>query len=411
MNIRIAPSSVSSQTTVTIGGSKSETNRLLLLQALYPQLGLENTSDSDDSRVMQQAISGNDAVVDIHHAGTAMRFLTAYFAIVPNREVVLTGSPRMKQRPIGILVDALRELGADIQYLETDGFPPLRINGKKLRGGTVTLPANVSSQYITALLLIAGQFESGLQLTLKGSVTSAPYIEMTLALLDQIGIRSTFANSIITVKPVAGAPLPQTLTVESDWSSASYFYSVVALSPVGTQISLAHFRQNSLQGDRALAQIYALFGVSTHFSGKEIRLAKTSTVVPAKPIKLDLNRTPDLAQTIAVTCLGLGLACRLTGLHTLKIKETDRLAALQNELQKLGASVSIGADDLALIPGPSLVGNCFIKTYDDHRMAMAFAPLGVRIGVAIEQAEVVSKSYPQFWNDWAHIGFELQQFD
>lgn len=393
---------------IQIGGSKSETNRLLLLQALFPQITLINTSDSDDSDVMQKAISGSDKIVDIHHAGTAMRFLTAYFATQENREVILTGSDRMKQRPIKILVEALRNLGADISYLGNDGFPPIQIRGKKLTRGAISIPADVSSQYVSALLLIAPRLENGLRLTLEGEITSMPYIQMTLELLRQISVETDFIANVITVKPFSLFRSPFSLTVESDWSSASYFYSIVALSDTGSQITLSNFRYDSLQGDRALVDIYQNFGVATFFANETIQIYKTGDRQPTT-IRLNLNHTPDLAQTIAVTCFALGLGCQLTGLHTLKIKETDRLDALKNELTKLGAKVSVTNDSLTLESSEKINPNITIATYNDHRMAMAFAPLALKVPIKIADAEVVSKSYPNFWNNLKSIGFQISE--
>jgi 3-phosphoshikimate 1-carboxyvinyltransferase len=400
---------------LNISGSKSETNRLLLLQALNPNIILENVSTSDDSEVMQKALQPPSinhqppTKINIHHAGTAMRFLTAYFAIQEGSEVVLTGSARMKERPIQVLVDALRQLGADISYEEQEGFPPLRIKGKKLSKNQVTLAANVSSQYISALLLITPKLENGLQLTLEGKITSVPYIQMTLDLLKQIGIKTIFNQNKITVEsqPTTNNQQPTTLTIESDWSSASYFYSIIALSKEGTQITLSNYKENSLQGDSALTEIYKNFGVATTFNENSITLRKTNCQLSI--INYQLNKTPDIAQTIAVTCFGLGLNCHLTGLHTLKIKETDRLTALQNELQKLGGKVKITDDSLQLEASSAIHSNIKIATYNDHRMAMAFAPLALKVPIIIEDAEVVSKSYPNFWNDLKSIGLLMQE--
>ncbi|MBP8157774.1 MAG: 3-phosphoshikimate 1-carboxyvinyltransferase, partial [Flavobacterium sp.] len=294
-----------------ITGSKSETNRLLLLQALYPNLTLENTSNSDDSEVMIKALirttdNRQPTTIDIHHAGTAMRFLTAYFAIQENREVILTGSTRMKERPIQILVEAIKQLGADITYEENDGFPPIRIKGKKITQSKVSLPANVSSQYISALLLIAPKLENGIKLTLEGEITSVPYIKMTLALLNEIGVETSFVGNEISVKSLSLIPYPLSLTVESDWSSASYYYSIAALSKIGTEITLSSYKQNSLQGDSALAEIYKEFGVETIFESNSILLRKTHNLQPTT-YNLQLNNSPDIAQTIAVTCFGLGM--------------------------------------------------------------------------------------------------------
>ncbi len=408
MDISIQKSKLLNFQKVQITGSKSESNRLLLLKALYPHISIENVSNSDDSVLMQKALASKEEVIDIHHAGTAMRFLTAYFSIQKNRETIITGSPRMKERPIKILVDALRTLGADITYLENDGFPPLKIKGQEFTISKVTLEANVSSQYISALLLIASKLENGLELTLKGKITSVPYINMTLSLLNSIGIETSFVENTISVKPNTASLEAQTLTVESDWSSASYFYSVIALSDVGTEITIASYKDKSLQGDSVLADIYEKFGVTTTFFNQEIKLQKTKAITAASLIELDLSNAPDIAQTIAVTAFGLGLESYMVGLHTLKIKETDRLVALKTELEKLGAEVVITDASLHLKPSVAIKNNITIATYNDHRMAMAFAPLALKVPISIENADVVSKSYPQFWDDFKAIGFNIK---
>lgn len=399
---------------VKITGSKSETNRLLLLQALYPNLTLENTSNSDDSEVMLKALQNsqlptpNSQLIDVHHAGTAMRFLTAFFAIQEGKEVVLTGSSRMKERPIKILVDALNQLGAEISYEENEGFPPIKIKGKKLTQSKVSLPANVSSQYISALLLIAPKLENGLELTLEGEITSIPYIKMTLALLNEIGVTTSFEKNIIKVNSQFTIHNSQ-FTIESDWSSASYWYSIVALSEIGFQVTLSSYKKNSLQGDSALVNIYQDFGVETTFNtDNSITISKerihNSQLTTHNS---QLNNSPDIAQTIAVTCFGLGIGCDLTGLHTLKIKETDRLEALKIELTKLGAEISVTNDSLHLKSSSGIKENISISTYQDHRMAMAFAPLALQVPIVIEDAEVVSKSYPSFWEDLKTVGFKI----
>jgi 3-phosphoshikimate 1-carboxyvinyltransferase len=407
MDISIQKSKLLNQQEIQITGSKSESNRLLLLQALYPEITIENVSNSDDSVVMQKALSSADAVVDIHHAGTAMRFLTAYFSTQEDREVTLTGSSRMKERPIKILVEALRALGASITYLKNDGFPPIKIVGKKLTKRTVALKANVSSQYISAVLLIASRLENGLELNLEGKITSVPYIKMTLSLLNEVGIETSFVANIISVKPKTSSLKPQTLTVESDWSSASYFYSVIALSAIGTEITISSYKKQSLQGDSVLAELYQKFGVETYFVANSVRLVKTNEG-SLKDLNFHLSDAPDIAQTIAVTAFGLGVACDMTGLHTLKIKETDRLVALKTELEKLGAEVIISDATLHLKSSHKIKSGVSIATYKDHRMAMAFAPLGLKTSILIENAEVVSKSYPQFWEDFKAIGFNLK---
>lgn len=407
MNLILQQSTiVSSHPKIKITGSKSESNRLLLLQAMYPEIELLNLSESDDSRVMRKALSSDASIIDIHHAGTAMRFLTAYFAIREGKEVVLTGSSRMKERPIRVLVEALNELGADISYLETEGCPPLRIKGKTILKNKVTLKADVSSQYISALLLIASKLNHGLQLTLEGKITSVPYIKMTLELLNQKGIITSFTDNVITVKPQATVINLQS-TIESDWSSASYYYSVVALSEIGTEITLFSYKKNSLQGDSVLEEIYKDFGVSTSFHSNQITLRKEA--LPKRQPDLNLKDAPDIAQTIAVTCFGLGIGCQLKGLHTLKIKETDRLLALKIELEKLGGEVQITEDSLILKPSNSIKNNILIATYNDHRMAMAFAPLALKTDLQIEDAMVVSKSYPTFWEDLKSIGFKITE--
>ncbi len=413
LNLTYNPQPATRNPRLFITGSKSETNRLLLLQALYPNLTLENTSNSDDSEVMSKALQNaqpatrNPQLIDVHHAGTAMRFLTAFFAIQEGKEVILTGSTRMKERPIKILVEALQQLGAVISYEEQDGFPPLRIKGKKLLQSKVSLPANVSSQYISALLLIAPKLENGLELTLEGEITSVPYIEMTLALLTEIGVETSFIGNTIKVNPQPATRNPQPLFIESDWSSASYWSSIIALSEIGTEITLSSYKPNSLQGDSALVEIYSVFGVETIFESNSMLLRKTHNP-QLTTYNLQLNNCPDIAQTIAVTCFGLGLPCHLTGLHTLKIKETDRLEALKAELTKLGAKVTVTHESLTLEQSESINPNISIKTYQDHRMAMAFAPLALKVPIVIEEAEVVSKSYPTFWADLKSMGFKVE---
>ena len=407
MNLKLNQSICNLQSSIKISGSKSETNRLLLLQALYSNISLENTSNSDDSEVMIKALISNETVIDIHHAGTAMRFLTAYFSIREGKEVILTGSSRMKERPIKILVEALKQLGAEISYEENEGFPPIKIIGKRITQNKVSLPANVSSQYISALLLIAPKLENGLELTLIGEITSIPYIKMTLALLNEVGVETSFLENVVTVKPKLSIVNYQ-LLIESDWSSASYFYSIIALSELGTKITLSSYKQNSLQGDSVLAEIYKDFGVETAFEDNNIILKKSKTHDP-QPTTYNLNNAPDIAQTIAVTCFGLGISCRLTGLHTLKIKETYRLESLQIELTKLGATISVTNDSLTLENSSKINSNIKIKTYQDHRMAMAFAPLALKTSIIIEDAKVVSKSYPNFWNDLQSIGFQIDK--
>ena len=408
MDLKLQHSTINNQqSTIKITGSKSETNRILLLQALYPNIILENISKSDDSDAMKMALLSNEKIIDIHHAGTAMRFLAAFFAVQENRVVVLTGSSRMKERPIKILVEALKQLGAEITYEENEGFPPIRIKGKKITKNKVSLKADVSSQYISALLLIAPKLENGLELFLEGEITSIPYIKMTLALLNQIGVETSFKNNVIKVNPQFTIHNSQ-FTIESDWSSASYFYSIVALSEIGTQITLSSYKKNSLQGDSALTEIYKNFGVETVFKENSIIIHKVENCQLSN-FKCQLNNSPDIAQTIAVTCFGLGIACHLTGLHTLKIKETDRLEALKTELSKLGAIVAVTNDSLTIEQSKNPIIESSIDTYQDHRMAMAFAPLALKTALVINEAEVVSKSFPTFWEDLKTIGFQIME--
>lgn len=393
---------------VEVTGSKSESNRLLVLQALYPSLQIKNVSESDDSVYLQRALASNESVIDIHHAGTAMRFLTAYFACQPGREVLLTGSQRMQERPIGILVEALRTLGAAIEYDNKEGFPPLRIKGRELSKERVSIQANTSSQYISALMLIGASLPKGLTIDLIGTPTSVPYIQMTLSLLKRAGIDGTFNGQQIVI-PNCRHVEEKTLTVESDWSSASYFYSIAALSE-GLEIALKSYRKDSLQGDAALSEIFESFGVFTTFHevNQSIVIRKENNFPLPRSISLDLVNTPDIAQTIAVVCFGLGMSCDLYGLHTLKIKETDRLVALQQELEKLGGTLKVTHDSLHLQPSKEFIQDVTIATYNDHRMAMAFAPLAQKVALNIADCEVVSKSFPTFWEDLTLLGFSVK---
>ncbi|MBT9189841.1 3-phosphoshikimate 1-carboxyvinyltransferase [Zobellia russellii] len=398
-----APSNTLLKNSIQITGSKSESNRSLLLQALYPNLSIENLSNSDDAEVMQKGLKIENGVVDIHHAGTAMRFLTGYFASQEGKEVTLTGSQRMTERPVKVLVEALQSLGAEIEYVKDEGYPPIKIKGKKLVESKVSLPANISSQYISSLLLIAPSLKNGLELELVGKITSVPYIKMTLALLSQIGVENSFEGNTIKVAPKASVENVN-LVVESDWSSASYYYSIVALSDVGSEITLSAYKNNSLQGDSVLQELYTEFGVETRFEGNNVVLRKAKN--PAeKKVQFDLSNAPDIAQTIAVTCFGLKMECHLTGLHTLKIKETDRLEALHTELSKLGANIAVTDKELTLGLSEAFNTEVAIDTYNDHRMAMAFAPLALKVPLYINDAGVVSKSYPDFWNDLEKLGF------
>ena len=390
---------------IKITGSKSETNRLLILKELFKKISLSNISNSDDSNVMRKALNSDESIIDIGHAGTAMRFLTSFYAISYGREIVLTGSERMKERPIKILVDALNELGANIKYTGNKGYPPLKIKGKNISGGEIILPSNISSQYLTSLLLIGPRLKNGLKIKLSGQITSYPYVKLTLEFLKRIGVDLEIKRDSIFVKNITDIK-EKNIKIESDWSSASYFFSAVALSR-SSNLKLSFFSTDSLQGDSILVKLYKKLGVDATIKNGNLILSKNSNFKKPNFINLNLNDTPDLAQTIAVTCLGLKISCELNGLHTLKIKETDRLVALKNEISKFGAIVKITNDSLQLIAKKNLKYDVEIDTYNDHRMAMAFAPLALKNNIKIKNEKVVTKSYPTFWDDLQSIGFQI----
>jgi len=406
MNVKISNSGENLSGTIRITGSKSESNRLLILQALYPALKISNLSNSDDTHYLQKALQSEAELIDIHHAGTAMRFLTAYFSVLEGREVVLTGSKRMTERPVKLLVDALRSMGAEISYEQNEGYPPIRIKGKKLETSEVSLQANISSQYISALMLIAPSLKNGLEINLKGQITSTPYINMTLQILQDAGVQGKFEDNKITINRVENLAEKE-LAVESDWSSASYFYSLAAISD-SASLRLSTYKKDSLQGDSCLAKIYKQFGLKTTFESDGIKLEKRPAKRP-KRLEENLQNSPDIAQTLAVTCLALNIPCFLTGLHTLKIKETDRLVALKTEIEKFGSKVKVTQNRLELLPGQEFFKNVEVATYNDHRMAMAFAPLAIKVPFKIKDAEVVSKSYPGFWEDLEKLDFKIEK--
>ena len=395
---------------MALPGSKSESNRALIMQALCSApMEIRNLSEAADTVTLKNLLDrrGQNAVLDVGPAGTAMRFLTAFCAVTEG-EWILTGSKRMKERPIKLLADALRELGADIDYLEDEGFPPMRIRGGKLdKAREVSIPGNISSQYISALLMIAPTLPQGLSIHLQGEIGSRPYIEMTLAMMGEAGIVHEWTGNSIHVK--AQPYRPARLTIEPDWSGASYWYSMAALCG-DVDLKLPFLKQQSLQGDRAVAEIMAGFGVETHFSGEGIRLTRLENASGSK--ELNFIDCPDLAQTVISCSAALGKNLTFTGLESLKIKETDRIAALRNELGKFGALLrenehgnrwELDASGVGQPETPPL-----IHTYHDHRMAMAFAPLAIRLGpLEIEDKEVVAKSYPGFWKDLEKLGFEL----
>lgn len=390
---------------ISIKGSKSESNRLLVLQKLLGGFTITNLSDSVDTQVLQKAWNSEEEVVDIGHAGTAMRFLTAYFAIQEGKTIVLKGSQRMHERPIAALVEALQSIGAEIDYLENTGYPPLKIKGKKLLATSVTIDASMSSQFVTALLLIAPSFPKGLQIQLLGEITSLPYIKMTLDLLKRLGVSSSMNERSIQVS-AASTSSTKSIEVESDWSSASYLYSFFALSEM-QEMRLGGLRQDSLQGDSVLQDLFIDFGVRSHWDATDLVLEKTKLI--KENVYLNCADFPDVAQTLAVTAFALGMSLHLTGLHTLKIKETDRLIALQNELQKLGAKVQITAASLKLEKrNLDIKKEVQIETYQDHRMAMAFTPLVLKVPIQIQDPEVVNKSFPDFWKVMQRLGVLIQ---
>ena len=402
----ICPSNIKSKSEISITGSKSESNRLLIINALYSNIELSNLSNSDDTKVLIKSLSNLNDEIDIHHAGTAMRFLTAFLAQIQNREFIITGSDRMQERPIGILVDSLNELGFELRYIGKKGFPPLKILGKKNIKSEIKLNSTVSSQYISALMLIAPSLENGLKIILEGQIISKPYIILTLNILKKIGVNCTFKKNIIEIKNHSKSQISE-YTVESDWSSASYFYSIVSLSE-NTTIVLSSFFDNSFQGDSKVSKIYESFGVKTTYKENTIHLTKMKNYSKPDSLEFDLLENPDLAQTISVTAMCMGIPLILTGLQTLKIKETDRIIALKNELSKLGANVDYNENSISINPPNKLNENINIKTYDDHRMALSFSPVGLIMPIYIEDYNVVSKSYPDYWSDLKSIGFNIE---
>ena len=384
-------------------GSKSITNRLLILRSIYPSLKIKNKSKSQDSVVLENALKSSSNIKDINHAGTSMRFLTAFYSILEDKEIIIKGSKRMHERPIYPLIDCLKLMGADISYLEKDGFPPIKIKGKKLNFNKVQISSNVSSQFVSAILLVAPKLIGGLVIELKGKLISKPYIEMTLSLLNDLGIKTSFKGKLIKVENLEKLQQKH-ICVESDWSSASYWYSIVALSD-GAEVRLNNFYKDSIQGDSVLTKYYKTLGVETKFTQNKIILTKLKDFTLPQELNLNLIDSPDLAQTIAVTCFGLKINCFLYGLQTLNIKETKRLNALENELKRLGANVKVTESSLKLFEVKKIKKNIKINTYDDHRMAMSFAPLSLKIPIFIENPSVVAKSYPNFWNDLKKAGF------
>ena len=407
-----------SHLTQNIGGeiqltsSKSESNRALIIRALCGEnFEIKNLAPAEDTVVLKSILhtiqhNTSEKFLDVGLAGTAMRFLTAYLTI-QRGEWLLTGSARMKERPIKILVTALQQLGADIQYLEKEGFPPLKIKGKELARGQLKIDGSISSQYISALLMIAPKLKNGLQLDFIGELTSKPYVEMTINMMHYFGVHVEQKNNSINVNN--GNYKAKDFLVESDWTAASYWYCSVALAKKA-EITLCGLKKNSLQGDAIVAKIFKNFGVTTTYFENKVRLTKTSDFrLSTSDFIFNFTNCPDLAQTVAVTCAALGVKARLTGLKTLRIKETDRIAAIQIELRKLGYVVEFENDDLIILPSlRTLAMTNAIKTYNDHRMAMAFAPLALLYPIKIEDKDVVKKSYPNFWKDLKSVGFVIE---
>ena len=385
---------------IVIPGSKSESNRLLILSSLFKKLSLENISNSDDTNYLLKALSSKSSTIDIGHAGTAMRFLTSYFSLTTKKEIVLSGSQRMHNRPIKILVDSLREIGASIHYIDKEGYPPLLIKPSELISKNLIIDSSTSSQYISSLLLIAPKISGGLKIQLTGRETSKPYIDMTISILKKLGVEVTTTDNQISISELQKIESKKHY-IESDWSSASYFYSVVARAKIGYTLKLSKFSFKSLQGDSKVADIYKSFGVKTTYKDDLVILKKLES--NTDKFSFDLTSNPDLAQTICVTCLGLGIKCNLTGLHTLKIKETDRLLALKKELSKFNLKVIITDDSISFDNVDFLKPNVVIETYDDHRMAMSFACLATKVKIIIKDPKVVSKSYSSFWSDLERI--------
>ena len=391
---------------IIIPGSKSESNRLIILSSLIKNISLENVSNSDDTNYLLNAINTKSNVIDVGHAGTAMRFLTSYFCLKTEFDIRLIGSDRMHNRPIKILVDSLRQIGASIEYIDKEGYPPLLIRRSKLSRNKLLIDGSKSSQYISSLLLVAPRIPGGLEIELKGRETSMPYIDMTVNLLNKIGVKIISKKNYFKVFELQNIN-PIKVSIESDWSSASYFYSIVAMAEIGYSLTLSRFNKSSLQGDSNIADIYKVFGVKTIYMEEKIKLEKVKSDI--HEFSYDLSSNPDLAQTICVTCLGLGYTCHLTGLHTLKIKETDRLVALRNEISKFDLKVTINEDSISFPAHKDfLKPDVMIETYDDHRMAMSFACLAMKTNLIICNPSVVTKSYTSFWLDLKKIGINFQ---
>lgn len=396
---------------IKICGSKSESNRFLILKYLYKDvIKIKNLSNSEDTKILKHIIQNNikNSVYNVNNAGTTIRFLTAFFSIKKNQTTILTGSERMKKRPISILVDALNNLGAKIEYTEKPGYPPIKITGNNIQGGKIIINSEISSQYISALMLIAPKLKFGLKIILHGNTTSRPYIIMTTNILKKLGISVNISKNTIEILNQQKIH-SQTIHIESDWSSVSYFYSIAAISNK-CFLKIQQYKYNSNQGDIDIKNIYKkFFGVKTIFKKNEIILLKQK-FKKRKKIFLNLNNTPDIAQTIIITCAILKIKCTLKGLNTLKIKETDRIQALKIELNKIGVETKITDDSIKILNFfKNTKTNIMINTYNDHRMAMAFTPLSMIYPIKIENPNVINKSYPNFWNDLKKLNFIISK--
>ena len=395
-------------TEVLISGSKSISNRLLILKSLYKNISVLNISSSDDTKFLKKALQSIDKnEINIGHAGTAMRFLTALLSYKTKKNIKLFGSKRMHKRPIGILVNSLNELGASIEFMENSNYPPLLIKPATMVGKKIRVTSGISSQFISSLLLIGPKLKGGIEIELDDTETSFPYIEMTINLLKKIGVDVNQKDRIVKVNEL-NKIVPIEILVESDWSSASYFYSIVSMADIGFSLTLKNFIKKSIQGDSLVSKIYELFGVSTLFLKNKIIIKKVNK--SNSSIKLNLNANPDLAQTICVSCLAQKIDCELKGLHTLKIKETDRIIALVNEIKKFGVTPNYSKHSISFrAVSKKLKSGVEINTYQDHRMAMAFACLAVKTDIIIKNPTVVTKSYRDFWSDLKKIGIHFKK--
>lgn len=397
------------ESTIYLTGSKSISNRVLIVKGLSGlSFLIENISDSDDTTYLKHALDNysKNSLINVGHAGTDMRFLTAFLSLKKG-SYELTGSERLQERPVKDLVTVLKTLGADITYKNKEGYPPLLIKGKQLDGGKVEINGNVSSQFITALLLVAPYFKNGLQLTITSELVSKSYVNMTIEMMREFGASVSWDNNQITVKPTPYSYSKKEYVVEGDWSAASYYYSLVALSEVNTILRLKNLFQKSVQADAACQLIYKNFGIETSYSDDEIVITKTQSKNLSSVFKYNFIECPDIAQTIVVTCVGLKQAFHFTGLQTLKVKETDRIIALKKECKKLGIDLVVTENTIQWDGEGELnvMQTLSIATYNDHRMAMSFASLVlIYESLIIEDENVVSKSYPLFWEHLKQIG-------